>query len=319
MCIRDRYTGEEMPLARSLIKGEVIENEQLIVQLEDGTEKWAAAWSAPILDENNNIIAAIVLFYDITEHKQTVQALKDSEQYLLNINATKDKFFSIIAHDLKSPFSGILGLSNLMVQEINNKNIKHISIEKYAGMVQRASQKTMDLLLNLIEWSSSQTNRMEFKPEFIELGNLINESVQLLINSADQKSITISTEHPDISPIYADKNMISSIFRNLISNAIKFTNHGGKIIISIENMTDNWLISVSDNGIGINEDRLNKLFRIEENISTPGTQNETGTGLGLILSKEFVEKHNGKIWAESKFGIGSTFKVSLPLDKSYNL
>lgn len=312
-----QYSGEEMPLARSLINGEIVKNEQLIVKLEDGTEKWAAAWSAPIYDISKNIIAAIVLFYDITEHKLLENELLESKKHLTNLNATKDKFFSIIAHDLKSPFNSILGFSNIIEEKIKNKDYK--SIKKYAGIIQQASQKTMDLLFNLIEWSRSQTNKTEFNPEFIELGKLINDTIELINYSAQQKLIGISIELPEKVPVFADKAMIETLIRNLISNAIKFTNRGGKIVVAVETKPSECLLSVTDNGVGIKKEVLNKLFRIDKSISTNGTQNETGTGLGLILCKEFVEKHGGKISVKSEFGVGSSFKVILPIDKNYRV
>ncbi len=312
-----QYTGIEMPLARSLLNGEIVKNEQLIVQLEDGTEKWAAAWSTPIYDSSKNIIAAIVLFYDITEHKIMENALIESEKHLKNLNATKDKFFSIIAHDLKSPFNSILGFSNLIETNIKNKN--YSKVDEFVNIIQQVSNKTIDLLHNLVEWSKSQTNMLEYKPEYIDLTKLVNEILELMKYSAEQKSIDISLIIPKQISIYADNSMVGTIIRNMISNAIKFTNSGGKIIISAKNNTSECLISVSDNGVGIKKESINKLFKIEESISTTGTENEIGTGLGLILCKEFVDKHSGTIWVESEYGEGSKFNVVLPIIENYKI
>ncbi len=170
----------------------------------------------------------------------------------------------------------------------------------------------MDLLMNLMEWSRSQTGRMEFSPQYLDIDVLINDATELLSDVAHQKLIAISRELPQKIKVFADKAMIDTLLRNLISNAIKFTNPGGTIIVSAEQKQDEVMVTVSDNGVGINADAMGKLFRIEESYSTKGTQNEQGTGLGLILCKEFIEKHGGKIWAESEVGKGSKFCFTIP-------
>ncbi len=248
--------------------------------------------------------------YDVTERKLAEEALKESETRLRELNATKDKFFSIIAHDLKSPFNSIIGFSNLLVEQVREKDYK--GIEEYAGIIQSSSQRVMDLLMNLLEWSRSQTGRMEFNPEHLEIVSIINNVTELLENASQQKSITISLELPHDILAYADKDMISLVLRNLVSNAIKFTNPGGQIVISAGINQNELMISVSDTGVGMTADTIKRLFRIEENYSTAGTINELGTGLGLILCKEFVEKHGGKIWAESAAGKGSSFHFTIP-------
>ena len=248
---------------------------------------------------------------DITDRKKAEEALKQSEARLRELNATKDKFFSIIAHDLKSPFTSIIGLSELLVQQVHKHDYE--GIEEYATIIQNSSWRAMDLLTNLIEWSRSQTGRMEFNPSKFELVELINEVTILSNDSAKQKSITISMDLPFSISVFADKPMISTIFRNLISNAIKFTNPGGNIIISARKNEHELTITVSDSGVGIKKEAINKLFRIEESISTTGTGGEEGTGLGLLLCHEFVLKHGGKIWAESEPGDGTKFNFTIPL------
>ena len=169
----------------------------------------------------------------------------------------------------------------------------------------------MELLTNLLEWARSQTGRMEFHPEFFELNVLVKEVLALLENVAQQKSITVINKLPGILPVFADRKMVGTVLRNLISNGIKFTHRGGEIRISSQEEDGKMIISVSDNGVGISREVLGKLFRIEANQTTPGTQNEKGTGLGLLLCKEFVEMHGGKIWVESEVGEGSTFHFFL--------
>jgi len=170
----------------------------------------------------------------------------------------------------------------------------------------------MDFLMNIMEWSRSQTGRMEFSPEHFEMENLIKEITLVFDDIAGQKSIVIKKILPPNAPVFADKAMLSTVLRNLISNALKFTRLGGEIIISAEESQNEIKVSLADNGVGIPEDSIDKLFRLDENISTPGTQNEQGTGLGLILCKEFVEKHGGKIWVESEIGKRSSFSFTIP-------
>lgn len=247
---------------------------------------------------------------DITKRKQAEAEIKHKNEELQKLNSEKDKFFSIIAHDLRSPFNSILGFSHLLVEQVREKD--YSGIEKYASIIQISSQRAMGLLMNLTEWSLSQTGRMEFSPEYFEMGELINTVTLLFSDAAMQKSILISKELLHNTIVYADKNMLSTVLRNLISNAIKFTNLNGKLIISTKVQHDELLISVCDNGVGMTKDSIEKIFRIEENSSMPGTQNEMGTGLGLILCKEFVEKHRGRISVKSEIGKGSIFSFTIP-------
>jgi len=276
-----------------------------------GEERWISHTCQPVYNSDGKWMGRRGNNRDVTERKMAEDALKYSETRLREINATKDKFFSIIAHDLRNPFNSILGFSQLLVEQIHQKD--YDGIDKYTEFIRNSSQHAMDLLMNLLEWSRSQTGIMEFNPEYIEIVALINEVEKLSDYSARQKSITISKVLQQISPVLADKAMISTILRNLIFNAVKFTNPGGRIIISAEQKNNELIVSVSDNGVGIKRNDICKLFRIDETFSTTGTQNEKGTGLGLILCKEFVEKHKGKIWAESEAGKGSKFSFMIPV------
>ncbi len=243
--------------------------------------------------------------HDITDLKHSKELVSRKNQELTKLNAQKDKFFSIIAHDLKSPFNSIVGFSDLLLERVRDKDYEGIG--KYAAIIQSSSERAMNLLKNLMDWSRSQTGRMEFNPEFFEMNNLINETVEFFRDIARQKSIVIKQALSQNLPIFADIDMINTILRNLISNAIKYTSPGGEILIStIENQNE-ISVSVSDNGVGIPAGIIKKLFQIDQNISTSGTQNEQGTGLGLILCREFIEKHGGKIWVESEEGKGFVF------------
>ncbi|MFA5418611.1 MAG: PAS domain-containing sensor histidine kinase [Bacteroidales bacterium] len=258
-----------------------------------------------------------VLYYegtieDITDRKEVEIRLKESELQLKQLIATKDKFFSIIAHDLKSPFNSILGFSNILVEEA--KNYDHESIVKFANIIYQSSVRAMNLLTNLLDWSRTQTGRMNFNPEYFELVNLVNSTLQLLEEAAAQKSLTIATDLPSNLPLMADKDMIGTVLRNLISNAIKFTYPNGQIKIKAKQNQNELVVRISDTGVGMDHSSIAKLFKIEESNSVNGTNNEKGTGLGLLLCKEFIQKHNGRIWVESEKGIGSTFYFSLPMN-----
>jgi PAS domain S-box-containing protein len=248
-------------------------------------------------------------------HKmQIMEELKLSESRLQTLNAQKDKFFSIIAHDLKSPFNTILGFSEILVDQVKEKDFE--GIDKYAAIIQQSSNRAFDLLMNLLEWSRAQIGKMDFNPEYFEMVSLIEETCSLLDDNALQKSITIQKQLPHNLPVFADLYMISTVLRNLISNAIKFTNAGGEIIVSAGEAATEIVVSVKDNGVGISKDRIGKIFSIGESESTPGTAKEKGTGLGLILCKEFIENHGGRVWVESTEGQGSEFYFAIPSNQN---
>jgi signal transduction histidine kinase/ligand-binding sensor domain-containing protein len=237
-------------------------------------------------------------------------AIKTAE--LNELNASKDKFFSIIAHDLKNPFSTIIGFSEMMKESIKLND--SATFLEYATMINTSAVQTLRLLENLLEWANSQRGKLSFNPLPFNLNELIKDEFVMLDDMAVSKNISFKSYVNDNLIIVADKNMIRTILRNLITNAIKFTHRNGLIQINSLINKHSFEIAVSDNGIGMTPDTISKLFRIDANLTTRGTENEKGTGLGLFLCKEFAEKHGGKIWAESVMGKGSTFKVLLPLD-----
>lgn len=237
--------------------------------------------------------------------------LKKANEKLKKINQEKDRFFSIIAHDLRSPLSGFAGLSELLVQQIRENNLD--MIEKYASAMQQSSKITMELLMNLMTWSRAQTGTLEYKPETLSIPGIVNENVALLQNAADEKSITLTTQISDDATFYADKEMMGVVLRNSISNAIKFTNAGGSVKISAEKNASEVNFSVVDDGIGMNEEMLNSLFKIDTKVRRIGTNKEPSTGLGLLLCKEFVDMHGGQISVESEEGKGTKISVSIPV------
>lgn len=260
--------------------------------------------------DNPAIKSVILNVRDITERKQTEQIIKNNEICLRELNDTKDRFFSIIGHDLKSPFNNVIGFSDLILDKIQIQDYE--GIERYATIIQDSSELAMNLLENLLEWSQAQTGNIKFKPQSINIVTVINEVLELSNVTAHQKSITIIKKIPQNISVVADKNMINTVLRNLITNAIKFTNSGGELTISTEQKEKELIVSVADNGVGMMKEDVDKLFRMDYCHSTDGTGKEKGTGLGLLLCKEFIEMHKGKIWIESEIGKGSTFIFSIP-------
>ena len=237
--------------------------------------------------------------------------LEERRQHIEELNASKDKFFSIIAHDLKNPFQTIIGFSEMQKEEI--KSGDKGAIEEYAGLINSSAIQTYRLLENLLEWANSQRGKIPFNPVPINLIETLNEEFSALNEIAKVKNIELKSSLPSDLKIKADKDMIKTILRNLITNAIKFTHKNGLVEVRARIEDGNMEISVSDSGIGMTDETMTKLFRIDANLTTRGTENEKGTGLGLFLCKEFVEKHGGKIWVESESGKGSTFKFFIPL------
>lgn len=230
---------------------------------------------------------------------------------LHELNATKDKFFSIIAHDLKNPFNTLIGFTELMLE-----NLKDYSFEKlheFIGILYDTSKQSYALLENLLEWSRSQTGRIQINKVEIKIYDLVEENINLLLNQASKKKINLINDIHYEGSVIGDLNMVRTVIRNLISNAIKYTKNEGTITVSAELKDKILELAVKDTGIGIKPENLAKLFKIDANFSTKGTADEGGTGLGLILCKEFISKNDGDIWVESIYGEGSTFKFTLPL------
>ncbi len=274
-------------------------------------------FNAQVIYKDGNYNGIEGFFKDVTERKLAEKALKESEAKLRESNKTKDKFFSIIAHDLKSPFNAILGFSEMLLK--SHKKIDDEKREKLIKSVNSSAKNAFKLLENLLTWSSSQSGAIKYSPEKLHLKILLFEIMFSLQVQAEKKNIHISDNILEDELIYADKNMIATVLRNLISNAIKFTINGGSIIISSKKQKNSDFIEISvvDTGVGIPKDTIDELFLIDKNTSTEGTENETGTGLGLILCKEFVEQHNGKIWAKSEIGKGSEFVFTMPNKKQF--
>jgi PAS domain S-box-containing protein len=271
----------------------------------DGTIVYIEDHGWLVTDENDNIIFHEGVSRDVTQRKIAEVQLQEYSEQLKELVATKDKFFSIIAHDLKSPFNSILGLSEIIKNDARYLDIA--TIEQYAGIIYSTSNNTFRLLENLLDWARIQQSQMPFQPASLILKTIANEVIELSIEKANSKIIAIINYIPDNLIVMADRNMLNTILRNLISNALKFTSANGKVGIKAITKGNTTEISVEDTGTGIKQEDISKIFEIGSSFSKRGTENEKGTGLGLLLCKEFVEKHGGHIWVESEEGKGSTF------------
>lgn len=247
---------------------------------------------------------------DITEKKAL-------EKKLNELNTSKNKFFSILSHDLKGAFGQFIGATDLILDEINNFDKEQI--ENIVKLLNEQAERSYKLLENLLDWSKSQEGILKFQPEPIDLYVLINEIIEYYSQAAKKKFINLLLKLKGHLIVYADKYMLSTVLRNLVSNAIKFTDKGGIVsvsareVVDIEGFVGKVLeVSVEDTGVGIEKERIENIFNLEGNYSTKGTGGEQGTGLGLVLCKEFIEKHGGKIWVDSELGKGSIFKFIIP-------
>ncbi len=258
-----------------------------------------------------SIIVAIYRSYQLKKQSENELSLKNES--LEELNAAKDKFFAIIAHDLRSPLSAFKSLSTGL-----SENFKHLSekeLQRYLENLKDSSEELVNLLQNLLQWALSQTKSLQPKRELLDLNEILEKNIQLLEESADQKNIEIDLDLSSSRHVYADAPTIDLVFRNLISNAIKFTEPGGKVIIKTSPDNDKMEVAIEDNGIGMTESDTKKLFNITEDTSKIGHSKEKGTGLGLILCKEFIDKNEGEIFVKSTLGLGSTFNVILPRQK----
>ena len=257
------------------------------------------------------IFEDITLRIQIENEKQKAEVkLKKYASDLKDLNATKDKFFGIIAHDLKNPFCGLLGASEILinyVDEYDIDQIKNISI-----LLNESAKHGFALLENLLEWSRSQTGNIKFKSQILNINELVEENLSNIKSMVLNKKIELHSEITEKLETMGDKDMFNTILRNLLNNAVKFTHRNGKVTVLANQCDDMVTITIKDTGIGISKQNIDKLFKIDTQYTNIGTEQERGTGLGLLICKEFVEKHGGHLWVESNFGKGSEFKFTIP-------
>lgn len=266
--------------------------------------------SAKVFDLDG-IPMVLSVIRNINDRKQAIDSLKKYTEELNTLNNTKDKLFSIIAHDLRSPLHGFLNVTESMIDKRYKYTLEDFTVMGKA--LNESARKVAILLENLLEWSQVQSGSLEYSPERLNVSRIISQCLDSMSTLALKKEITIIQEVTDSLEIFADKRMLNTIIRNLLSNAVKFTNRKGQINIKACNTADNSVqISVSDTGIGIPSNLLNKLFKMEERVGRKGTEGEASSGLGLLLCWEFVVRHNGIIWVQSEESTGSTFHFTIP-------
>ncbi|MDO9256000.1 MAG: ATP-binding protein [Bacteroidales bacterium] len=280
----------------------------------------------PIFDAENNLLGSLHIARDISIQKVSEAKLTKLNSELNELNQSKDKFFSIVAHDLRSPFQGMLGFTDLILEDIDT--LSKAEIKEYLLKVRDSAYSTFTLLENLLDWSRLQTGRLEYKPSEFSLCEDVASVISLLDSNAQSKNISLINNLSDKYVVNADRRMVHSILLNLTTNAIKFTHPGGSVSFNatIKGMCENEIgngttgcshkslqISVSDTGVGISPEGIKKIFKIDEHFTLSGTSNEQGAGLGLILVKEMTEKQGGKLIINSQEGKGSVFTFTLPL------
>lgn len=265
----------------------------------------------PLFEKNTIYSGVILIFRDITERNKSDIILKNQSEELKNLNQLKDKMFSIIAHDLRGPIVNLKEVMSLFDQKI----ISEDELKSHLPLINADVKATASLLENLLYWSRTQLKGERIHPSNINLNLLSIVQTNLLSSQINEKSLIIVNTIPENAFVYADKNMVELVLRNLLSNAIKYSNTGNQIILNSSLQGGFYITEITDTGIGIDKENISKLFGMN-NFSTAGTNAEKGTGLGLLLCKEFVEKNGGKIWVRSDLGKGSTFSFSLPLNKT---
>lgn len=265
----------------------------------------------PVLDSDGNFIGYRGVDRDITERKKAEEKVKQYSKQLEEVNADKDRFISILSHDLRDPFNALLGFSDILIENINKFDIQ--KIEEFLISINTISNQTFKLFEQTLLWAKSQSGKLIIRPEQFSFIEITKEIINRFKNQISKKNIEINYDDKNEINLYLDLNIYKAIMRNLISNAIKFTHQNGIINIYAEKNNKQTIITVSDNGVGIDKNNISNIWNISERYSTNGTNKEKGSGFGLTLCKELVEKHGGKIWVESEVGKGSDFKFSLPI------
>jgi PAS domain S-box-containing protein len=302
-----------MEIYNQALENRISFSHQFRFKHQDSSYRWLMINGLPRFNDQNDFLGLIGTCIDITTQKENEEYIHKINDELENATKNKDKFFSIISHDLRSPLSGIMSLLDIIVTDydsLDEDEKKEILFE-----AAKTSKSTFVLMENLLEWSRVQTGKMSFEPQNISLTLVLNSIKNLYNQKLKEKGITLNFDFEPELFVYADLQITETIFRNLISNAIKFTPEFGIIFVSFENRNDSIVVKIKDTGVGMNEKQIAKLFKLDETHSTVGTSGERGTGLGLILCKELVEKQGGNIWIESEVGSGSTFFFTLPRAK----
>lgn len=314
-----RPDSSEMPASEfagsiSLKENRKVDNVEMGIVKSGGDISWLSVSAAPFPIKDFGIIT---VYNDISRRVEAERTLKQNEELLKKhseelkaLNDTKDKFFRIIAHDLKNPFGSLLGASEYLFSNVEKYDRE--KIKKLSKILFDSAKSGYDILSNLLEWSRSQTGNLAFSPSLHNLAEIVQVNLNVVSTAAFSKGITLTSVVPPDLEVFADRNMLNTILRNLLINAVKFTHQEGSVTIEAEKTDKIVTIRVIDTGTGIPEEDIDKLFRIDVKYVNLGTENEKGTGLGLILCREFIEKHCGTIDVSSTLGKGTEFTISLP-------
>jgi len=306
------FPGNTRPVSRSIESRKPVRDVVMGVYRPLHDDRiWLLVNAEPQLNDEGNIKQVVSLFLDISERKHAESIIQNQNQELRKLNAEKDKFFSIIGHDLKSPISSFIGLTDIIVNKQESLTLERI--QRLTRSMRDSATNLYRLLENLLEWSKLAQGLITFNPENVFLLPILKSNLSLIKGLADSKGIKLTIDIAKDLEVYVDCNMLKSVFRNLLSNAIKFTPRGGKITLSaIDTGNESIKVCIKDTGIGMNKDIIANLFRIDEQTGRPGTEGEPSTGLGLFICKDFIETNNGRIWVKSIEGVGSEFYFTLP-------
>jgi PAS domain S-box-containing protein len=313
----DLLTEEEKEISRKTMQNIFVDgyatNLERKMLRKDGTVFNAELSISLIKDASGKPKNLIAIIRDVTARKQIEEQLRKYAEEQGEMNATKDKFYSVIAHDLRSPFQSLLGYSDMLKSSI--ANLKPEKISSFAKNIYETSSETYNLLEDLLQWTALQTGRIKVNPETIYVIELFNSVIKSFRINAKKKKIALLSDLTKELFIYADRILVTTILRNLVSNAIKYTNKKGEIILDAKEKGSKILISVDDTGVGISRKNISKLFKVDSTFTTQGTAKEKGTGLGLIICREFAQLNNGFLSVKSTQGKGSRFILTLPKKK----
>ena len=291
-----------------------LKNIEREIKFPDGKTLWFNINKAPLYDNNKELIGIVGAMNDITKRVEYENMLRETRKELEALNDQKNKFFSIIAHDLRSPFTSLLGFSDFLIDDFDE--LSEAEKKDFLGQINTTIKNVLELVNNLLDWSRIQFNKIEFFQAEIPLHDIIISAFQSLKMSALNKKIELKSDCPDGLKIFADENMIETVIRNLVNNSIKFTGRNGVVEVRAKERKEDVLIEIIDNGVGMKKDIADNLFKLGLKISTAGTADEKGTGLGLLVCKEFVEMHKSTLTVNSELNKGTVISFALPKKQS---
>lgn len=281
----------------------------------DGKEYVLLVSKLPLKDSNGNIVGLVGISNDITERKKMENKLRERNQQLEKLNNMTNKIYSVVGHDLKTPLSSILGLSDLLLSDMEDLEDEEV-LKENLNIIRQSALKMSDLLGDLLNWARIQTDDLSLNKKQFSISETVRDTIDLLTITAEQKGISLEFDREESFQVYADKQLIATIIRNFISNALKFSNEGDTIKVSVDRDEEHWQVSVKDEGVGMSEKNVDRLFHNRKHPQKEGTQNEKGSGIGLRLCKELAERHGGQISVESELDKGSTFTLTIPTNQN---